>query len=174
MTLTIRPATPADIPAITRIYADSVMRATASFELEPPDEKEMARRMRALIDGGFPYLAADTEGVLAGYAYAALYRTRPAYRFTVENSVYVAFDQHRRGAGRALLAALIEACAACGFRQMIAVIGDSPKQQASVGLHAALGFRHVGILQDVGFKHGRWLDTLLMQRELGPGGTQEP
>ena len=150
------------------------MHATASFELEPPDEAEMARRMQALLDGSFPYLAADVGGTLGGYAYAGLYRTRPAYRFTVENSVYVAPEQQRRGVGRTLLAALIEACEARGFRQMIAVIGDLPKQQASIGFHAALGFQHIGILSDVGFKHGRWLDTVLMQRALGPGGTREP
>jgi L-amino acid N-acyltransferase YncA len=174
MTLTIRPATPADIPAITRIYGDSVTHATASFELDPPDEAEMARRMQVLLDGGFPYLAADIGGTLGGYAYAGLYRARPAYRFTVENSVYVAPEQQRRGIGRALLAALIGACEARGFRQMIAVIGDSTKQQASIGFHAALDFQHIGILPDVGFKHGRWLDTVLMQRPLGPGGTREP
>jgi phosphinothricin acetyltransferase len=174
MSLTIRPATLADIPTITRIYGDSVTHATASFELEAPDEAEMARRMQALLDGGFPYLAADAGGTLGGYAYVSLYRARPAYRFTVENSVYVAPEQHRRGVGRALLAALIEACEARGFRQMIAVIGDSAKQQASIGFHAALGFKHIGILPDVGFKHGRWLDTVLMQRALGPGGTTTP
>ncbi|HEY2755270.1 MAG TPA: GNAT family N-acetyltransferase [Pseudolabrys sp.] len=174
MSLTIRPATLADIPTITRIYGDSVTHATASFELEAPDEAEMARRMQALLDGGFPYLAADAGGTLGGYAYVSLYRARSAYRFTVENSVYVAPEQHRRGVGRALLAALIEACEARGFRQMIAVIGDSAKQQASIGFHAALGFKHIGILPDVGFKHGRWLDTVLMQRALGPGGTTTP
>jgi L-amino acid N-acyltransferase YncA len=174
MTLSIRPATLADIPAITRIYGDSVTHATASFELEPPDEAEMARRMQALLDGGFPYLAADASGTLGGYAYAGPFRARPAYRFTVENSVYIAPDRQRRGVGRALLAALIDACAARGFRQMIAVIGDSTKQQASIGFHAALGFEHIGILPDVGFKHGRWLDSVLMQRALGPGGTREP
>jgi L-amino acid N-acyltransferase YncA len=174
MSLTIRPATPADIPAITHIYGDSVTHATASFELEPPDEAEMARRMQTLLEAGFPYLAADAGGTLGGYAYAGPFRARPAYRFTVENSVYVAPDQQRRGVGRALLAALIEACAARGFRQMIAVIGDSTKQQASIGFHAALGFKHIGILPDVGFKHGRWLDTVLMQRALGPGGTTKP
>ena len=172
--VSIRPATPDDIPAITRVYAHAVMHGTASFEFEPPDEREMARRMNELTGKDFPYFAADSGGALAGYAYAALYRTRPAYRFTVEDSVYIAPDSHRRGVGRALLAALIEACEARGFRQMIAVIGDSPRQQASVGLHAALGFRHVGILQDVGFKHGRWVDTLLMQRELGEGGRTGP
>jgi L-amino acid N-acyltransferase YncA len=172
--LTIRPATLADIPAITRIYGDSVTHATASFELEPPDEAEMARRMQALLDGGFPYLAADAGGALGGYAYAGPFRARPAYRFTVENSVYIAPDRQRRGVGRALLAALVEACEARGFRQMIAVIGDSTKQQASIGFHTALGFEHIGILPDVGFKHGRWLDSVLMQRALGAGGTTEP
>lgn len=174
MTLTIRPATPADIPAITRIYEHAVVHGTASFELEPPDEAEMARRMAEILGKGFPYLAAEVGGTVAGYAYAALYRARPAYRFTVENSVYVAPALQRKGAGRALLAALIEACAARGFRQMIAVIGDSPRQQASVALHAALGFRRAGVLDHVGFKHGHWCDTLLMQRDLGDGGTTAP
>jgi len=174
MTVTIRPAKTADIPAITRIYAHAVEHGTASFELTPPDETEMARRMRDLMGKGFPYLVAEIDGVLAGYAYAGPFRSRPAYRLTVENSVYIAPDTHRRGIGRALLAALIEAAQANGFRQMIAVIGDSTKQAASIGLHAALGFRHVGILADVGFKHGRWLDSVLMQRALGPGATTEP
>ena len=142
MNVSIRPATGADIPAIARIYAEAVTHGTASFELAPPGEAEMARRMRELMDNGFPYLAADSGGTLAGYAYAGPYRARPAYRMTVEDSVYVAADAQRRGAGRALLAALIEACEARGYRQMIAVIGDSPRQAASIGLHAALGFRH--------------------------------
>ena len=131
----------------------------------------MARRMDDLTAKGFPYIVAEIDGVLAGYAYAGPYRTRPAYRFTVENSVYVAPDMHRRGVGRALLAALIEAAEQRGFRQMIAVIGDSTKQAASIGLHAAFGFRHVGILEHVGFKHGRWLDSVLMQRALGRATT---
>jgi L-amino acid N-acyltransferase YncA len=174
MSLAIRPAGSADIAAITRIYAEAVTHGTASFELEPPAEAEMTRRMFALIDNGFPYLAAESGGRLAGYAYAGPYRARPAYRLTVEDSVYVAPDTQRRGVGRALLAALIEASEACGHRQMIAVIGDSTLQAASIGLHEALGFRHVGILQDVGFKHGRWLDSVLMQRALGKGGTTAP
>ena len=174
MTVAIRPARTADIPAITRIYAHAVEHGTASFELTPPDEAEMTRRMIDLLRDGFPYLAAETGGVLAGYAYAGPYRARPAYRYTVENSVYIAHDRHRHGVGRALLAALIEACATRGFRQMIAVIGDSRRQAASIRLHEALGFRHVGILEDVGFKHGRWLDSVLMQRPLGPGSTKEP
>jgi L-amino acid N-acyltransferase YncA len=174
MTLAIRPAKTSDIPAITRIYAPAIEHGTASFELEQPDESEMARRMGDLVGKGFPYIAAESEGVLAGYAYAAPYRVRPAYRLTVENSVYIAPDMQRRGVGRALLAALIEACEARDFRQMIAVIGDSTKQAASIGLHEALGFRHVGVLEDVGFKHGRWLDSVLMQRQLGVGAKTDP
>ena len=167
MTVAIRPAKISDIPAITRIYAHAVAYGTASFELTPPDDTEMARRLNDLSDKGFPYLVAEIDGALAGYAYAGPYRTRPAYRHTVENSVYVAPDSQRRGVGRALLAALIEAAQAHGFRQMIAVIGDSTRQAGSIGLHQALGFHHVGILENVGFKHGRWLDSVLMQRALG-------
>ena len=174
MTPAIRPATAADISAITRIYAHAVEHGTASFELTPPDEVEMSRRMRHLTDNGFPYIVAEDRGALAGYAYAGPYRARPAYRWTVEDSVYIDPDSQRHGIGRALLAALIVASAAGGFRQMIAVIGDSTRQAASVGLHEVLGFRHVGILQDVGFKHGRWLDSVLMQRELGPGASAAP
>jgi len=173
MTIAIRPAVPADIPAITRIYAHAVTHGTASFELEPPDEAEMTRRMSKLTEGGFPYLAAEIDGRLGGYAYAGLYRERPAYRKTVEDSVYVAPDMHRRGVGLALLNALVEAATARGFRQMIAVIGDSA-QVSSIGLHLAAGFHHVGNLENVGFKHGRWLDTVLMQLALGPGATTDP
>jgi L-amino acid N-acyltransferase YncA len=161
----IRAAAPADIGAITRIYAHAVRFGTASFEIEPPDEAEMARRQRALIDGGFPYLVAEADGAVAGYAYAGPYRPRPAYRFSVENSVYVAPEAHRRGVGRALLDRLVAEAAARGFRQMIAVIGDSD-QAASIALHRAAGFRLVGTIAAVGFKHGRWLDSVLMQREL--------
>jgi len=174
MTLAIRPAKTSDIAAITRIYAPAVEHGTASFELTPPDEAEMARRMADLVGKGFPYIVAEIGGVLLGYAYAGPYRVRPAYRHTVENSVYIAPDTQRRGIGRALLAALIEACETRGYRQMIAVIGDSTKQAASIGLHEALGFRHVGVLEHVGFKHGRWLDSVLMQRELGAGAKTEP
>jgi L-amino acid N-acyltransferase YncA len=172
-TLNLRPARVDDIPAITRIYAHAVMHGTASFELDPPDEAEMTRRMRALIDGGYPYLVAEGDGVVAGYAYAGAYRPRPAYRFSVEDSVYVAPDAHRRGVGRALLERLIEEATQRGFRQMIAVIGDSA-QTPSIGLHRTLGFRLIGTIENVGFKHGRWLDTVLMQRALGEGATTAP
>ena len=173
MTLTIRPARISDIPAITRIYTHAVAHGTASFELEPPDEGEMTRRMKALLDGKFPYFVAEIDSAVAGYAYASLYRTRPAYRFTVEDSVYVAPEMHRRGIGKVLLEKLIDACTALGFRQMIAVIGDSD-QAASIGMHKACGFEPAGNLQNIGFKFGRWLDTPLMQRALGPGASKLP
>ena len=174
MTVSIRPAKASDIAAITRIYAHAVEHSSSSFELTPPDQAEMALRMDGLVSKGFPYLAAEVDGVLAGYAYAGLYRTRPAYRFTLEDSVYIAPDMHRQGVGRALLVALIDASEARGFRQMIAVIGDSPRQAGSIGLHEAVGFQRVGILQDVGYKFGGWRDTLLMQRALGAGAATAP
>ncbi|MBX9827990.1 MAG: GNAT family N-acetyltransferase [Xanthobacteraceae bacterium] len=171
--IAIRPATPADIPTITRIYAHAVKHGTASFELDSPDETEMTRRMKVLLDGGFPYIAADIGGALAGYAYAGPYRTRPAYRFTVEDSIYVAPNTHRRGVGRVLLTRLLEEAERRGFRQMIAVIGDSANAP-SVEVHRALGFRMVGSFENVGFKFGRWLDSVLMQRELGQGAKTTP
>jgi len=171
--IAVRPAVPADIPAITRIYAHAVEHGTASFELTPPDEAEMARRMQVMLDGKFPYLVAEVDGAFAGYAYASLYRTRPAYRFTVENSVYVAPAMYRRGIGKVLLTALIDACTALGFRQMIAVIGDS-NQAASIGVHRACGFTDAGNLHNIGWKFGRWLDTPIMQLALGPGAATPP
>ena len=146
---------------------------TASFELEPPDEAEMARRMQALLDGGFPYIVAEIDGALAGYAYAGPYRPRPAYRFSVEDSIYIDPDAQRSGVGRALLEHLIEECERRGFRQMIAVIGDSA-QTPSIELHRALGFRMIGDVENVGYKFDRWLDSVLMQRALGPGATTKP
>jgi L-amino acid N-acyltransferase YncA len=169
----VRPATPSDIPAITRIYAHSVRHGTASFELEPPDEAEMARRMRALLEAGYPYLAAEIDGAVMGYAYAGPYRTRPAYRYTVENSVYIAPDAQRRGIGRALIDRLIVECEARGYRLMIAVIGDSA-QTPSIELHRAAGFRLVGTFEAVGYKFDRWLDSVLMQRPLGKGASVPP
>ena len=172
--VTIRPATPSDIPAITRIYAHAVAHGTASFEFAPPDEAEMRGRMQALLDGNFPYLVAEADGMIVGYAYAGLYRTRPGYRWTVEDSVYIAPDRQRRGIGRALLDGLIAAATARDFRQMIAVIGDPPHQGPSIELHAAAGFQQVGLLANTGFKFGRWCDSLLMQRALGDGARTPP
>jgi phosphinothricin acetyltransferase len=174
MALTIRPATPADCARLAEIYAPAVTHGTTSFELVAPDTEEMARRMRTLTKAGFPYLAAERGGGVIGYAYASPYRARPAYRYTVENSVYVAAEAQRGGVGRALLTALIDACTARGYRQMIAVIGDSPNQPGSIGLHRACGFVEVGRLPDVGYKFGCWLDSLLMQRALGAGGKSSP
>jgi L-amino acid N-acyltransferase YncA len=171
--LSVRPATPADIPAITRIYAHSVRTGTASFELEPPDEAEMTRRMQTLLGGGYPYVAAEIDGGLAGYAYAGPYRPRPAYRYSVEDSIYIDPSAQRKGVGRALLENLIEECTRRGFRQMIAVIGDSA-HTPSIELHRALGFRMIGNIENVGYKFGRWLDSVLMQRALGPGATTAP
>jgi len=169
----LRAATPADIPAITRIYEHAVRFGTASFEIEPPGEAEMAKRQRALLDGGYPYIVAELDGAVAGYAYAGPYRPRPAYRFSVENSIYIAPEAQRRGLGRVLLARLIADCEACGFRQMIAVIGDSANA-ASIELHRALGFTMIGTFADCGFKFGRWLDSVFMQRTLGPGSSTLP
>jgi len=168
MSLSIRPALLSDCATIARIYAPAVTTGTTSFELDAPDEAEMARRMGALTEKGFPYLVAEIDNAVAGYAYAGPYRARPAYRFTVENSIYVAPDMHRQGVGRALLMALIDACVERGYRQMLAVIGDSPNQPGSIGLHKACGFVEVGRLPGVGLKFDRWLDTLLMQRALRP------
>jgi L-amino acid N-acyltransferase YncA len=169
----VRSAGSADIPAITQIYAHAVRTGTASFELEPPDAAEMVRRQRVLLDGGFPYLIAERDGTILGYAYAGPYRSRPAYRWTVEDSIYVAPQAQRCGVGRVLLDRLIGACEARDFRQMIAVIGDS-QQTPSIALHRAAGFRLVGTFEAVGFKFGRWLDSVLMQRQLGTGASAAP
>lgn len=173
MQLPIRPATASDLPAITAIYAHAVKNGTASFELDPPDDAEMARRYGALVSAGYPFLVAGREGAALGYAYAGPYRSRPAYRHTVESSVYVAPAAHRQGLGRALLRALIVECEARGYRQMIAVIGGSD-HAPSIRLHEGEGFALAGTLQNVGYKHGRWLDSVLMQRSLGSGAATPP
>lgn len=171
---TIRLATEADIPAITTIYRPAVLEGTASFEIDPPDEAEMLKRMRTIAGGGYPYLVAETAaGEVAGYAYCTQYRPRPAYRFSVENSVYVSPAAKRSGVGHRLLTRLIEIAAGTGFRQMIAVIGDSG-QSASIGLHRAMGFTFCGTIHSVGWKNGRWLDGVIMQLALGEGDTTPP
>lgn len=169
----IRDSRDDDLPAITAIYAHAVHHGLASFELTPPDQAEIGRRRAAILAGGYPHLVAERDGNVVGYAYAGPYRTRPAYRFAVENSVYVAPDLQRGGVGRALLPVLIERCAAARFRLMVAVIGDSGNH-GSIGLHAACGFRHAGLLPGVGWKHGRWVDSVLMTPPLGAGTDAPP
>jgi L-amino acid N-acyltransferase YncA len=169
----IRAARGGDIAAITAIYRPAVLTGTASFELEAPGEAEMLGRLRSIVDGGYPYLVAERDGRVAGFAYANAYRPRPAYRFTVEDSVYVAPDRQGRGVGGALLAALIAACTLEGFRLMVAVIGDA-SQHASIALHRRAGFAPSGTLHAVGYKLGRWLDTVIMELPLGEGGASAP
>jgi len=164
---TIRDATPDDIPAIQAIYAHHVLHGLASFEEVPPGLDEMRARFEAVRAAGKPYIVAEIEGAVAGYGYAGNYRARSAYRFTLENSIYV--DERRRGhgVGIALLEALVARCRGGPWRQMLAVIGDSANA-ASIGVHRKAGFREVGVLRNVGYKHGRWVDSVLMQLELSP------
>jgi phosphinothricin acetyltransferase len=169
----IRTAAEADIPAVAAIYGEAVRTGTASFELDPPSEAEMLRRFGSLAEGGFPYLVAEKAGAVLGYGYAGPYRPRPAYRHTIEDSVYLAEEARGRGVGSALLRELVRASEKRGFRQMIAVIGDSG-HEASIRLHQSAGFVLVGTFKDVGYKFGRWLDTVLMQRALGPGAGAPP
>jgi L-amino acid N-acyltransferase YncA len=169
----IRAAAAADLPAITEIYDHAVRYGTATFELIPPDLTEMTRRFEILMDGGFPYLVAALEGLVVGYAYAGAYRPRPAYRFTVENSVYLQPATHRRGIGLQLLQRLLTESEQRGYRQMIAVVGDSANA-GSIGVHTKCGFQMIGTHPNVGFKFGRWLDTVMMQRALGDGGSTLP
>ncbi|HEY5049018.1 MAG TPA: GNAT family N-acetyltransferase [Rhizomicrobium sp.] len=172
-TLDVRDSRDDDVAGVADIYAHWVSHSLGSFELEPPSEQEIARRRAALLAGGFPYLVAEDAGDILGYAYAGPYRPRPAYRFSCENSVYVAPAAARRGVGRALLSALIARCEADGYRLMIAVIGDSANE-SSIGLHAALGFTHAGLLPAIGWKRGCWVDTVLMTRSLGVGCSSAP
>jgi phosphinothricin acetyltransferase len=169
----IRAATLDDANAVAAIYAVHVALGTASFELSPPDAGEIRRRMSAGLADGYPWLCATLDGAVVGYAYAGPYRPRPAYRYTVEDSVYLAPLAQRRGIGAALLARLIDACTTRGDRQMIAVIGDSANAP-SIALHERAGFVEAGRLRDVGHKFGRWLDIVLMQRALGEGATSAP
>jgi phosphinothricin acetyltransferase len=173
MSLTVRPAAAADIPAITAIYGPAVLTGTASFEVDPPDEAEMLRRFEAITGAGYPYFVAEVEGRIAGYAYASAYRTRPGYRFTVEDSVYIAPDAQGKGAGKALLDRVVARCRDDGFRLMIAVIGDSANF-ASITLHRRLGFRYCGTIHSVGYKFGRWLDSVVMELPLGEGDRSTP
>lgn len=172
-TLSIRPVTLADVSAIHCIYSESVRTWTASWELTPPDEEEMRRRMQTILDQGYPYFVATLHDTLVGYSYASSYRPRPGYRFTVEDSIYVDPAYQRRGIARQLLQKVIDACTIKGYRQMVAVIGDS-ENHASIALHTQLGFTHVVRLPNLGFKFGRWLDSVMMQRPLGEGASTLP
>ncbi|MEX6665080.1 N-acetyltransferase family protein [Pseudomonas sp. W2-17] len=171
--LILRDARESDMPAVQAIYAHHVIHGTASFELEPPTLEQMLQRRADICANGLPYLVAERDGEVVGYAYATLYRPRPAYRFTVEDSVYVREGMAGFGIGHGLLAGVIQHCTASGRRQMVAIIGNS-ENSASIRLHARQGFRQVGVFESVGFKHGRWLDTVIMQRELGEGASTTP
>lgn len=165
MGIIIRPATAGDMTRVQAIYARHVLHGTASFEEIPPDLAEMRRRRDVVLAAGLPYLVAEHDGVLTGYAYAGLYRSRTAYRHTAEDSVYIAPEAAGLGTGRVLLAQVIALSAAAGYRELVAIIGDSGNT-ASIGLHRALGFRDVGTLRNVGLKFGRWLDTVIMQHTI--------
>ncbi len=171
--LSVRPSQAGDLLAIQAIYAHHVRHGLGSFEEVPPDLAEMGRRRQDLIAHGFPYLTALAQGRVAGYAYAGPYMARSAYRFSVQDSIYIAPDRLRQGVGRALLAQLIEDCTVLGFRQMVAIVGDSAND-GSIRRHRALGFTTTGTLNAVGFKSGRWIDSVLMQRALGPGAATLP
>lgn len=169
----VRASRDEDLPAVAAIYAHHVLTGLASFEIDPPGAAEMARRRAGVLALGLPYLVAEIDGRIAGYAYAAPYRSRPAYRFTLEDSIYVHPAAQRSGVGSALLLTLLAACEALGYRQMIAVIGDSANRP-SIRLHEKFGFRQVALLPSVGWKFGRWVDSVLMQRPLGAGDTRDP
>ncbi len=161
----VRPSMPEDMAAITDIYAASVLTGLGTFEIDPPDEMEMTARRNAILQQQLPYIVVEVDGEVVGFAYAGLYRPRPAYRNTVENSVYIREDMRGRGVGKALLDELIKKCREAGKKQMVAVIGDSGNR-GSIGLHKSRGFRLVGILEEVGYKHDRWVDTVIMQKNL--------
>src|SRR5712672_3059401 len=170
---TFRPSRDADVPAITAIYGYHVLHGVASFEEVQPDAAEIARRRDEIVKRGLPYLVAERDKRLIGYCYAGPFRPRVAYRFTVEDSVYVEAGEIGRGIGRALLEQVISRCSELGYRQMVAVIGGR-ETLGSIRLHERLGFAHIGILPAVGFKFGRWIDIILMQRALGPGSDSLP
>lgn len=171
--LLIRPSSESDLAAIQQIYQVAVLKGTGTFETEVPDVAEMSRRRAEVLSRGLPYLVAERDRQVLGYAYANYFRPRLAYRFCLEDSIYLAPAAQGQGVGRLLLAELIACCEALGARQMLAVIGDA-ENRGSVGLHAALGFEHQGLLKSAGWKFGRWLDVVLMQRQLGQGDQSSP
>ena len=169
----VRPATAEDAEALAAIYGEAVLNGFGTFEEEPPSAADMEQRRRAIAERGLPYLVAEQDGQVLGFAYAGPFRPRAAYRYTLEDSVYVAPDAAGKGVGRAVLSAVIEACEALGVRQLMAVIGDSGNA-ASIGLHRSLGFEQTGVGKSVGFKHGRWVDIVHMQKPLNGGDSLEP
>ena len=171
--LLIRPSTPADLPAITAIYGWNVLNGTGTFELDPPDAAEMARRRDDVLSKGLPWLVAERGGAVMGYAYANHFRPRKAYRFCLEDSIYLAGDAKGQGLGRLLLTELMARCEAAGARQMLAVIGDSANL-GSIGVHRTLGFEHVGVMKAAGWKFDQWRDVVVMQKALGDGSASDP
>jgi len=165
--LTLRPARVADLPQITAIYALAVLNSAASYEYEPPTLEEITARFTAITGANFPYLVAQDDGRVLGYAYASHFRTRPAYRFMAEDSIYIAPGEQGKGLGTLLLGELLARCEASGFKQMIAVIGDAANNLPSARLHSIMGFTECGRIRNSGFKFNRWCDTLLIQRALG-------
>jgi phosphinothricin acetyltransferase len=170
---TLRAAIAADMAAVAAIYRPAVLTGTASFELEPPDEAEMRRRFEAIVGEGYPYFVAELDGRVVGYAYASAYRTRPGYRFTVEDSIYITPEAQGKGVGRMLLEALIDTSTAKGYRLMVAIVGDS-RNFASIALHRSAGFTFCGTIHSVGYKFGRWLDSVIMELPLGEGDRSAP
>lgn len=170
----IRNCLPEDMPQVTAIYAHAVNNFAATYELETPSAAEMNRRRDMILRRGFPYLVAEEEGVIVGFAYGNMFRERLAYRFMVEDSIYLSPQAQRKGVGSALLEALITQCTARGFRQMVAIIGDAEQSLGSIALHRRLGFKETGRMTGSGFKFGRWLDTLIMQIALGDGKATVP
>jgi len=166
--LALRPSTESDLPAITAIYGEAVLHGTGTFELEPPSQADMAQRRQAVLGNGLPWLVAERGGQVLGYAYANHFRPRRAYRFCVEDSIYLHPEARGQGVGSALLGELIARCTAAGARQMLAVIGDSANL-GSIGVHRRHGFQHTGLLKSSGWKFERWLDVVLMQLPLGEG-----
>ncbi|MEJ5080427.1 MULTISPECIES: GNAT family N-acetyltransferase [unclassified Ochrobactrum] len=170
----IRDFHPTDIEAITTIYTEAVLNGSGSYDLEPPTLEDMARRFDNFVEQGFPILVAEENGLVLGYAYISYFRTRPAYRWLAEDSIYIAPDAKGKGVGKLLLGELIKRATALGFRQLLAVVGDGEHNIGSVKLHESLGYVHCGRIQGSGFKHGRWLDTVLMQLPLNGGCTVDP
>ena len=169
----VRPAAPQDLPAIQAVYAHHVLHGLASFEEAPPSVEEMQRRYADVTGQGFPYLVAEERGEILGYGYCSLFRTRSAYRYTIEDSIYVKEGRQGKGVGKAILTELIARCETLNYRQIVAVIGDSANA-GSIKLHESLGFVRAGLLRSSGFKFGRWVDSVYMQRALGPGDGTKP